>query len=424
MASIPEIGGDINQLAQLFGLNNWELFEASYNGAQFHWMQPSYNGLDPAASLVNYITSALEEGSSQKPNYGTWSSLYSIQDSSFIKSAISHPPGLNGTYVAQSGVSGPTIEAMGIVCGPSYLAVLENCLRYFYDSQLPNSTQGVLSGSNFRQLIHPVFGTINGVCLLGCQVVTRSDEFQAATFRLSFLATDPSYFINASSTNSWQAELGNWLSQAQGGAADINQAFGAAGQIGNGALVSDPIGYAYIPILSNGKSEYFSKVIQMITNRLNAVAESYQNCMAYLTQNSGNNSNSYWNSITVRYDRLPVFLSGNSIFTANDAQAIITFFTNEVNAFVVYADTNDFSYALQKNIFSMNVALSNIVVYVDLVLSQNKTTQTVVLNSPSNIYAVMGNNQEPVANLITTISQNVGSWISSVQIPAGTEVIL
>ena len=426
MASIPEIGGFAEELASILGINNWQLNECSYNGAQFHWMQPSFNGLNPAASITSYIENALTGSASQKPNYGTWSNVFSCQDTLTTKLAMSPIANMNGTYVEEFGVSGAMIEMVGLVYGPSYMTVLDTCTRSFFDTQVANSNPpiGVTTGVNFRQLNHIIYGLVTQVYRVGYSIITSSDKFQAAAFKLTLLASDPSYITTPTNTSSWASEIQNILNGAEGGAADINQAF-SMGQSLPGSLLGAPsvnIEQGVVTPVRNGTGKYLQSILKEINNRLVEVGSVFDNCMAFLAQNSGGFSNSYWNSIIVDYTKLPIYLSSGQIFQYSDAQIIISYFTSVINTFIKYSKDHGYDYNLQNNIFSMSKSVTYLNEYSKLVLSKNNTLSSYVTVSNDNLYNILFNNKVQLSNFDAIIKRNEGAWYSCLSIPPGLEM--
>lgn len=421
------IGSFANQVADIVGINNWNIQEASYNGALFHWMAPASSGVDPLGAVVQYAQNNLSDNP-QKPNYSTWSNLNNFQDTISRKLVVYAVPNYDGYYVEDYGSNGVLLEFVGLIFGTDYMDVLDKCVQAFSDS--PNalgSNIGNLSGNNFRVLNHPLFGQVNGVYFKDFSVITASNRFQAASFKLTLIASDPSYLINANSaTNTWQQQAQTYLNGAQDVLSGITQTFSLGQSLVNSVLpspfVDSSTSSITLPVI-NGKGQYLVSIMNEIENKLITLSEMFTNCMAFLVQNDGGVVlNPFWQGITIDYSELPIFLAPNQAFSEADAQVIISFYNDAIDEFVAYTIKNGFNYNLQKNIIDLANSLTYMSSFAEVVLTQNNQSVNITTKENNDLYTLMFNNEVDFSKLSNINTVNSGEWYSCLVIPSGITV--
>lgn len=457
LSGLPfNLAGVANQVANIIGINDWALQEASYNGAQFHWMVPSYSGLNPLDGVISYVQSDLSN-EPQKLNYGTWSNIVNMRDSVSRKLAVFPVPNYDGFYIEDFGANGVPIDIIGIIYGPDYLEVLEKCLIAFNDVEtFPGSGIGKVSGNNFRQFVHPVFGvppasatsittqTNNNVFFARMDVITSSDKFRAASFRLSLLSQTPSYLLNVSTVPSWQEQAQGVLNQAQNITVSIAQTeplieigknlisgsdslqqklrILMSGKDKNSLIVTD--NGETIPII-NGRGQYVQSLENQIQNQLNALVNIFNSSMAFFVQNSaGQIQSPYWNAIVIDYSVLPIYIAETVEFSFSDAQIIISSYAQKIIEFIAYAEANRFQYVLQDNIDSMKTSLVYLNNIAELFLAQDGSHSETLTSSPTDLYSLMSFNDIDLNKFNEINDLNRGVWFSCLKIPAGTIVNL
>ncbi len=420
----------LNQAANILGINNWPLQEATYNGATFHWMQPSYAGVDPIASLVEYAQKALD-GVGQKPNYSTWSNLNSFQDGITKKLGVYSIPNYNGVAVDEFGLNEVEFEFVGLIFGTDYMTLLETLNQAFLDEEtFLGSGIGKSSKSNFRTLTHPIYsGPIKNVYYRSHSLITSSDKFQCASFKLSLLAADPSFLMNSkTSKNTWQQEAQKVLNAGEGIGIGIGQTFSLGQSFINGSFTPSPtamgssISEISFPII-NGRGLYLNSIVAEIERKLTELSNLFTNCMAFLVQTDGGAVKSpYWEGVTVDLTILPIFLAPGQKFTQSDAQVIIQFYNDAVDVFYKYSSVNGFDYNLQNNFFAIATSLALLSQFSEIVLTQNKENVSVVTTKLSDLYTVMFNNQVDFAEFENINFVQNGAWYSCLTIPPGTKI--
>jgi hypothetical protein len=425
--------GLITQAANISGLNNWNLQEASYNGAQFHWMQPAYNGIDPVAGIISYIESGF--GGSQKPNYGTWSNVVNMQDQATRKLVVFPVPNYNGFYIDDFGNNGVSITVYGLIYGPSYQEVLEKCQAAFLDVELfpgsggSNNGQpiGVSTGDNFRNLVHPIYGLIKNVYYAGFTLIHSSDRWRAAAFQLNLIAQNPDYLTTIPQIPAWEQEAQDILNAALTLLISITQAFTLAQSIAdNVSSVSLSVRESFqdlSPVI-NSTGYYIQAITQEITERLETLKDTYTNSMAFLVQNTGGAVQSaYWDAVVIDTSTLPVYLIAGSVFTAPDADAVIVAYVSQVNDFITYAVQNGYELSLANNISALKNSVVSLNQFATTFLAQSRTNTVIQTPIQTNLRVAMFNNDISLSKFDEVNNLNRGQWFSGLRIPAGTNVI-
>lgn len=428
MAFLPAVQSNANLIADLIGLNEWQLQEASYNGILFTWMNPSYSGLDPLASLIQYV----ENPTNAKPNYQTTSYGYSASDNISRKLAIYSPPNYSGDYCEDYGPMGVIVEMVGIITGPSYQQVLDNILVCFNDTEsFPGSGLGSFTGSDFRVLNHVVYGRVENVFLQSIDILTSDENYQAASFKVTFRCTDPTAFINAiPSANTWKTEAQNILNTAQGVVSSIVQTFtlgqGVVNALGSSLSTTNMnTSSGYRLIVKNGRSYSLSALEDQINDQLNILTNLFTNTMAFLVQNDGEViTYPYWDSISIDQSQIPIYLAPGESFSEADAQVLISNYVNQVNSFIAYCDTNGFSYNLQNNILAAINSITYLDQFAKLVLTEGFSNISVVTTQVVDLLSLMIDQNVDFSNLENINETNQGSWYSCLTIIPGTTVQL
>lgn len=424
--------GLITQAANISGLNNWNLQEASYNGAQFHWMQPAYNGIDPIAGIVAYIESGF--GGSQKPNYGTWSNVVNIQDQATRKLVVFPVPNYNGFYIDDFGNNGVSITVYGLVYGPSYEEVLQKCQTAFLDVELfpgsagANNGQaiGANTGSNFRNLVHPVYGLIKDVYYNGFTLIHSSERWRAAAFQLDLIAQNPDYLTTIPQVPAWEQEIQNILNLALTLLVSITESFALAQSIADnvdsiGSSLREP--FQDLSPVINSTGYYIQSITQQIEDRLDSLKTIFINSMAFLVQNTGGAvQNAYWDAVVIDTATLPVYLISGSVFTAPDADAVIVAYVNQVNDFITYAVQNGYELSLANNITALKNSVVNLNQFATTFLAQSRSNTVIQTPIQTSLRMAMFNNNISLSKFNEVNNLNRGQWFSGLRIPAGTNV--
>lgn len=431
------LGGALNlasfaqEVANIVGITKWNVQEVIYNGALFCWMQPSYATANPAEGITQYIQNDLGSKAAAKPPYGTWSSLFENRDSIDKKLIVFPVPNYNGFYIDDFGLNGSFISMVGIVNGTEYLQTLDKCATAFLDSPSPtNPALGVNSKSNFRVLQHLIYGgPIRNVYLKSFNIITSSENFQAAAFQLELIASDPSYLTPSNKRQTWQQDAQEILDESIAVLIQITQTFSLGQSLVNSGSVGGTLSGSSAPVnqvpIINGTGIYLNGVIAEIQKQLANLTDIFSNSMAFLEQNCGGLlNNSYWDAIVVDPSKLPIYLAPGQAFTYSDAQVVIANYTNLVNSFISFANDAIYSYNIQNNIFALGNSIVALNDFSKLVLLQNTNILNILPKANIDLYGLMQSNNISLTEFANISVLNQGQWYSSLMIPAGISVNL
>lgn len=186
------IQSTILEIANLIGINDWQLVEGMYNGCSFTSLQPINSALAQTSIgqtinngifAYNSIIGALGADAGDLNGYGrlfnTTMGLMNVNDTMTNKLARKKLPYADYDNIEDMGNGGWSFTVNAIFIGTQYLTAFNNFLTA---SQNP-------SPANKNQLVHPVYGQISGLVYLS-SIKTRysSDARQAVMVELSFEA--------------------------------------------------------------------------------------------------------------------------------------------------------------------------------------------------------------------------------------------
>lgn len=426
-AQITAVATEVAQLLQFTG---WEIQDGAYNGAYFHVLYPNYSLINPAEGITNFLLDP-----SQPMPVGAKTGTTTITDRVRKKITEYVIPNREGNVLEEYGTHSPTITIIGLVTGPNSMNVFQSQLEYFLDSALdstvPQSQQvGTISGTDFRVLIHPVFGIIPNVMLEDYEILLNSTRHNSMAYKLMFKVPDPSYLKDFSVTTTWQTNVQGYLTASEVAANEIVQTFSLASGITthsypyNESLQPVPQEETTLPILDT-RGVYLSSTVADITLLLTELAAIFTNSIAYLVQFSGGEIvNSFYDSIAINYNVLPVYAPNNKIFQFSDAQSLLTNYTNKINDFFDFINNFNYDYFLQPNI----IALSNSVVYMndtsEGILLKNNTLTEFTLNTSQALFSFALQNGVTQDNLDDVAQRNSGKFFDALLVPAGTTIEL
>lgn len=179
---IASAAGYANEIARLFGLDQWDLQEATYNGVTFQVLAPNplvANNPFQGVSFPSFSGVTTDNGTNLP--YGTKTGLSQVRDSSAARLAIHDIPNRDGTFVEKLGFTGETYTMVGILWGPSYYERLQ-AMRAAFSSEPP-----AVPLSSYQVLIHPLNGKITPAYLRRMEYIHASTKFRAVAFVLEFV---------------------------------------------------------------------------------------------------------------------------------------------------------------------------------------------------------------------------------------------
>lgn len=183
-ANVTNILGFAGEIANLFGLNNWQLQEASYNGIQFMvfgnnffennnpFQGVTYSGILGPATPPDNGTNALP--------FGTKAAVGNVQDRIDRRLVIHDIPNRDGNFIENLGFTGETYTMIGLLAGPQYYDRFSTIrVGFTADPQSTNSQTNIL--------VHPLYGTIPKAYLKSWQLVHSSDKWRAVAVMFEFV---------------------------------------------------------------------------------------------------------------------------------------------------------------------------------------------------------------------------------------------
>lgn len=205
MAAPLTLAGYANQIANLVGLREWDLFQANYNGCSFMTMAPTaLESLNPAQGIINLSRTAGSFGGYTKandPNSGLFATtMHMLQSRDSIKRKIVRHsiPHSNVDIIDDFGWGGFSFKMNAIFNGTQYLMALDNFIQRVVNENNPNVK--TIIGSKYHQLLHPVMGIMNDVYLSEINIIHESKVFKGVTLELQFESTNSGY-INTNLTD-------------------------------------------------------------------------------------------------------------------------------------------------------------------------------------------------------------------------------
>lgn len=196
--SVTAAFGAAGTIANAIGLNNWQLYQGSYNGVKFHLIVAgaldNLNRFNPAAGITTKVEGLLTRASQVGANitppdntklpYGTSTVAKNVNDAGSKKYARHTIPNANYNVLEDMGWNGETIRVVGIIFGSSSLDANNNLFNVIIN---PTS----VSPTNRNVLVHPVLGTINNVFLTSYRRIHSSDAYKAIAYEFVFETSSP-----------------------------------------------------------------------------------------------------------------------------------------------------------------------------------------------------------------------------------------
>lgn len=225
----------LDEIADLLGLNNWDLQQGQYNGVTFHAItQFPINQFNPFNSLIQNFNSYNSSNSldpNAAPPYGSGTVSNQVIDQ-FRKNIVQHNiPNYQGAVLEDLGAGSFKFSINIVVYGTAYFQMLQNMILWFAD---PN---GTLSGSSYRILVHPIFGKIPQVYFNSMQIKHESAKWKACVAQLNFTLGNISNLIGTAITQqALSPSLSNfstYLNEAQNIAAALGITLSDAAAIRN-----------------------------------------------------------------------------------------------------------------------------------------------------------------------------------------------
>lgn len=222
--------GNIDQIANTLGLNNWDLQVGSYNGVTFHMANDSaLNQLQKYNPLAGPVQTAINVYKDQNAGdvfgthtttnsalpYGTKTVAKNFSDLAERRLVKHNVPNMEGDVFEDLGFNGESFSGVGIVFGSEYYSALYNFETYFINDN-------AVKTSDLHILRHPIRGVIKNTYLQSAQIQYVYNKWRACVFTFKFESENVGTVRPVSSTIA--NKLNQGLANAQGIATGMSQA--------------------------------------------------------------------------------------------------------------------------------------------------------------------------------------------------------
>jgi hypothetical protein len=201
--SVTNALGYASTLANVLGLNNWQLSDGSYNGVKFHLVTSgilaNLNQYNPLAGTISQVSGFLSRANliggivpatNDNLPFGTSTVSKDITDQGTKKYARHRIPNSQFNVLEDMGWDGETIRCIGIMFGSSSLDANNNLFNVMIN---PSSVLPL----NRNVLIHPVLGKIQNVLLISYKRIHSSEYYKAISYEFIFETSSPVQAVTA-----------------------------------------------------------------------------------------------------------------------------------------------------------------------------------------------------------------------------------
>jgi prophage DNA circulation protein len=455
----PLAGRDVTQafgyastLANVLGLNNWQMYPGAYNGVKFHLITSgvldNLNRFNPAAGAISAVSGFLSKagliGSIANPTndalpYGTSTVSKNVTDVGSKKYVRHRLPNSNTNVLEDLGWDGERIKCVGIMFGSSAIDANNNLFNVMINPQ------GVLP-TNRNVLVHPIFGKISDVLLIDYKRIHSSEAYKAIAYEFTFETSSPVFA---------QKSITSILSQIAAAFNAIVSVYNAINQSINLATILYTRGGTIInnEFQTNRNNAVVASatligVTQLIYNNLtpatfvNPTLEALDTSTVNLSIGSNQKSTGISNKTptasssqttkTPKTGVVSVDLSTyNSSFntgTPNGVSKVVTLYAESVQSTIDAINNSGQASSFQSVIANLEaavVSLNNVAQSVLYNLLENTTKITTKnVSSLEEIFAQYNIDFNIEKNIKQVLSLNPGAFTSVNFIPAGTSLVL
>ena len=220
---------DIDAVANILGINNWDIQQATYNGVVFHVSENTalsqFQDYDPLAGPVQTAINVFQNqnagdvfGTNTTNNknlpYGTKSVVSDFKDVANRKLVKHSVPNMQGDIFEDLGFAGETFVGTGVVFGTAYYSALFNFETYFINDK-------AVSEADRHVLNHPIRGKITDTYLVDYEIQHVSKRAKACIFTFRFASEKVG--TTRADSNSISNMINRGLAGAQGIAGGLSQ---------------------------------------------------------------------------------------------------------------------------------------------------------------------------------------------------------
>lgn len=440
--------GYAQTVANVLGLNNWQLDAGSYNGVKFHLVTSgilgNLNRFNPAAGAISQVSGLLSRAgiiggiipaTNDNLPFGTSTVSRNITDTGNRKYARHRIPNSNNNVLEDLGWDGETIKVIGIIFGSSSLEANNNLFNVMIN---PSSVLPV----NRNVLVHPVLGKIQNVLLINYRRIHSSETYKAITYEFVFETSSPVQSVTSPlSTLSQLAAVFNTavsVYNAINSSISLATTLFTAGknvvsssfqQNHNNSIINSAtlIGATKLMYTNLKPNNFISPTLESLNPTIVNLSIGSNSTPIYPSSNSSNQNTTLPLTGFVNID----LSQYNTVFNTglvNGVTQVISLYAsnvqNTINEIIDSGQENVFKNTilnLEAGVVSLNnvgqTLLNNFLNTTSTITTSSNTTLEEIFFS----YNIDFNN---VSNIQTVISLNPGAFNSLNFIPSGTKVIL
>lgn len=203
---------DLNTVAYLSGLFNWQIENASYTNpdgstVSFHVLNnvqiPIERYVEGAINTFNLVGYDLTSSNNSNPNTGLFNTFLTAENSreeigrKYVRNKI---PYANYDILGDLGVGGQTIAMDVIFCGTMYLQAMLNIIQVLFNNK--KSGNGILN--------HPFYNEIKNVLPLSMAIRYTATELNCVRCQLTFATSNIDHLNPANNKLNILSEIGKW----------------------------------------------------------------------------------------------------------------------------------------------------------------------------------------------------------------------
>lgn len=401
-----------------FGLGNWQLTTASYNGVNFMVAVPGLFNTNQIPFSGAYNALEALTGSADLP-YGTSLGTYYVSDDIKRKLVVHPIPGYTGNFIEDMGWEGERFTLEAIFFGIGYQVLLETALV-----AMLNVNKTVPSES-LNVLVHPVRGVINNCWLSSYRITHASTLTHACRLTLNFIADEVPTTANTSLSS--YAQLYQKIQEIASIVGNVSGALNAASFFFSGSQFTENASYFYNGSPRGEASNLNPLVRQQIDtlNTLNAdTNQIYLSCVAVAYQylKPAGFSDFYLDSLQINLNLLPELFRYVQILTDSEITALVSFYIGVVDALITQYSTYNLDTIFPDviNRYKQTVVLLTQFCQLLLQLDESQTLTYIVPTTMSLRQVLFNLDIDFNQDLTQLLVNNRDVLISTNYIPAGT----
>jgi hypothetical protein len=362
--------GIATEIANILGLNNWNLLAGSYNGITFHVVESgilaSLERFNPAAGIVSSINGEIAGAGSSKAGtaintnnalpYGTSTVSSTIKDQGRRKLTEHLIPGANFSVLEDNGFRGEYINVIGIMFGSSAI----DAARNFFEVALDDTK--VIDPANRNVLVHPIKGTIPKCYLESYTEIHSSETRKAIGYNLRFLTSQPTTI--QSQKESVQSAIGKYVSAGVAAYSAVLASLGLAQLLfAKGRSVTQYFGLETVHNVTPSAPQalYAIPQFKIDMDMCYTLANTGVGLIQLLYQNlSSGTVNATVESIVVNPQLLLKYNSVSSAGIINGVTKISTIYANDLNALFGSIEDRGYGNVFREVIDGLKALLANV----------------------------------------------------------------